>query len=108
MGRLFPDPQAQPRQAYENHQEGQEQFCVLYSYQHERTPRRAGEPARKECLAGRLVVADGLGEPVRNYLKLGLVLKGEHIGGSVKLGETWVVVDDGKERYSAHYMGSTR
>ena len=47
----------------------------------------------------------------RNYLKLGLVLKGEHIGGSVKLGETWmvvVVVDDGKERDSAHDMGNTR
>ena len=61
---------------------------------------RAGNPSHQS--------EDSSSKGLRNYLKLGLVLKGEHIGGSVKLGETWVVVDDGKERDSAHYMGSTR
>ena len=46
---------------------------------------------------------------ISNLLKLGSALKGEHTGGWVKLGETWVVVvDDGKGRDSANYLGNTR
>ena len=43
---------------------------------------------------------------LRNYLKMGMVKKGKRTGGLVKMGESWEMVDDGKEGESADDMGS--
>ena len=46
-------------------------------------------------------------DPLSNYLKIGLVRKGDQTGGLVKIGESCVVVNYGKEGDSANDMGNT-